>query len=60
VEEVLGWARSWGARAVILGVTEPNDGAAGFYERLGFADTGERYPLRERSALTCRVLRRPL
>lgn len=59
VEEVLGWARSWGADSVILGVTETNDGAAGFYEHLGFADTGERYPLREHSPLTCRVLRRP-
>jgi ribosomal protein S18 acetylase RimI-like enzyme len=40
------------------GVTEINDGAAGFYEQLGFADTGERHPLREGSLLTCRVLRR--
>jgi GNAT superfamily N-acetyltransferase len=47
VEVVLRWARSWGARWVGLGVTETNDGAAGFYEHLGFADTGERYPLRE-------------
>jgi GNAT superfamily N-acetyltransferase len=58
VESVLRWARSWGARWVGLGVTEINDGAAGFYEHLGFADTGERYPLREGSRLTCRVLRR--
>jgi ribosomal protein S18 acetylase RimI-like enzyme len=43
---------------VILGVTETNDGASGFYEHLGFADTGERYPLREGSSLICRVLRR--
>jgi GNAT superfamily N-acetyltransferase len=60
VEDVLGWARSFGARAVILGVTEANDGAACFYEHLGFVDTGERYPLREGSRLTCRVLRREL
>lgn len=60
VEAVLAWARSWGSRAVILGITETNDGAAGFYEHLGFVDTGERYALRERSPLTCRVLRRPL
>jgi ribosomal protein S18 acetylase RimI-like enzyme len=58
VEGVLTWARSWCARSVILGVTETNDGASGFYEHLGFADTGERYPLREGSPLTCRVLRR--
>lgn len=60
VGEVLAWARSWGSRAVIVGVTETNDGAAGFYEHLGFADTGERYPLREGSPLSCRVLRQPL
>jgi GNAT superfamily N-acetyltransferase len=60
VEGVLTWARSWGARSVILGVTETNDGAVGFYEHLGFADAGERYPLREGSRLTCRLLRREL
>ena len=60
VEGVLRWARSWGARWVGLGVIETNDGAAGFYEHLGFVDTGERYPLREGSRLTCRVLRREL
>jgi GNAT superfamily N-acetyltransferase len=60
VEGVTAWARSWGARSVILGVTETNDGAAVFYEHLGFADTGERYPLREGSRLTCRTLRREL
>ena len=58
VDGVLAWARSWGARSVILGVAEINDGAADFYEHLGFADTGERYPLRDGSALNCRVLRR--
>ena len=60
VEGVLAWARSWDARSVTLGVTETNDGAVGFYEHLGFADTGERYPLREGSRLTCRTLRREL
>jgi ribosomal protein S18 acetylase RimI-like enzyme len=58
VHEVLAWARSWGSRRVILGVTENNDGAARFYERLGFADTGERHPLREGSPLMVRILRR--
>lgn len=58
VEEVLEWARSWGARSVVLAVTETNAEAAAFYERLGFADTGERYPLREGSDLTTRVMSR--
>jgi ribosomal protein S18 acetylase RimI-like enzyme len=58
VHEVLGWAGSWGARSMVLGVTETNDGAARFYERLGFADTGLRHPLREGSPLSVRILRR--
>jgi GNAT superfamily N-acetyltransferase len=58
VDRVLGWARSWGAGSVILAVTETNEDAAAFYERLGFADTGERSPLREGSDLTTRVMSR--
>jgi GNAT superfamily N-acetyltransferase len=58
VEEVLGWARSWDARSVILGVTETNAGAAAFYEHLGFVDTGELDPLRDGSELRVRILRR--
>ena len=58
VREVLAWAGSWGARSVVLGVTETNEGAARFYERLGFSDTGLRHPLREGSALSVRILRR--
>jgi ribosomal protein S18 acetylase RimI-like enzyme len=58
VDEVLAWARSWGSRWVILGVTENNDRAARFYERLAFADTGERHQLREGSPLEVRILRR--
>ena len=57
VTDVVGWARSWGARSVILGLTEGNEDAEGFYERLGFQDTGERHPLREGSELVTRVLR---
>ena len=58
VDQVLGWAGSWGARSVILAVTETNEGAAAFYEHLGFADTGERHRLREGSDLTARVMSR--
>src|SRR5262245_58969741 len=58
VHEVLGWAASWGARSVVLGVTETNDGAARLYERLGFTDTGLRHPLRDGSPLSVRILRR--
>jgi GNAT superfamily N-acetyltransferase len=60
VEQVHGWARTWGARSVILAVTESNTGGAAFYEHLGFVDTGEREPLREGSELRVRILRRGL
>ena len=60
VEQVLGWARTWDARSVILAVTESNTGGAAFYEHLGFVDTGEREPLREGSELRVRILRREL
>ena len=58
VHEVLAWARSWDARWVVLGVTDINEGAARFYGRLGFADTGKRHPLREGSERAVRILRR--
>lgn len=60
VDAVLGWARSWGARSVVLGVTETNEGAATFYRNLGFEDSGGRHPLRDGSDLTVLVLRRRL
>ena len=58
VERVLSRARSWGARSVILSVTETNTGASTFYEHLGFQDTGEREPLREGTELRVRKMRR--
>lgn len=58
VNEVLAWARSWGATSVVLNVTETNEAAVRFYERLGFLATGERHPLREGSDLFVRVMSR--
>lgn len=45
------WGRSWGARLVALGVTETNDRAKAFYERIGYQPTGERTPMGEGSSL---------
>ncbi len=58
VDAVLEWARDAGAAEVELGVTGANAGPVAFYERMGFADTGERHPLREGHPLVVRVLRR--
>jgi ribosomal protein S18 acetylase RimI-like enzyme len=53
---VIGWARERGCGRLVLSVTETNEGAARFYEACGFADTGERRPLREGSSLHVRIL----
>jgi len=60
VEAVLAWAGAEGATEIQLGATAINRAAVVFYERLGFADTGERHALREGSALEVVVMRRGL
>jgi len=45
---VISWARAEGAHALRLGVAEDNPSARKFYERHGFAPTGESEPLRSR------------
>jgi GNAT superfamily N-acetyltransferase len=44
---VIDWARSWGARRIVLGVAEGNMPAVALYERLGFVATGNREMVRE-------------
>lgn len=51
VEAVVAWARGRGCGRLVLSVTETNRIARRFYEACGFADTGERRPLREGSDL---------
>ena len=46
VEAVAGHVRDAGAPALVLWVTEVNDRARSFYERIGFATTGSRQPVR--------------
>lgn len=45
IDEVLGWARAGGARAVELWVTRGNDSAASLYRRIGFIPTADYQPL---------------
>jgi len=56
VEAVIAWARDRGCGRVVLSVTESNRSARAFYEACGFADTGERRPLREGSDLDVLIL----
>ena len=54
------WARSVGYAFIGLGVTTGNAPAARLYEKQGFADIGDRYPLREGTELTIRIMGKPL
>ena len=60
VDAVVAWARARGCDRLVLSVTETNEGARRFYEACGFADTGERQPLREGSALDGLIFAKPL
>jgi len=60
VEAVLAWAEAEGATEIELGATATNRDAVVFYERLGFADSGERHALRDGSPLEVVVMRRGL
>ncbi len=53
---IASWAQAAGHERIGLGVTIGNDAAVALYERLGFEDTGLRYPLREGTDLVIRVL----
>jgi GNAT superfamily N-acetyltransferase len=60
LEAVAGWARGRGCERLVLRVTETNEGARRFYAVCGFAETGVREPLRERSEHAVLVLSKPL
>lgn len=60
VAGVMGWARDRGYTTIGLGVTTSNGRAIALYERLGFADTGDRYPLREGAGLEIQIMTRGL
>jgi RimJ/RimL family protein N-acetyltransferase len=60
VAAVAAWAVERGYPVLGLGVTIDNARAIAFYRRLGFADTGQRWLLREGSKLEIQVMSRPL
>jgi ribosomal protein S18 acetylase RimI-like enzyme len=60
VEAVVAWAVGRGCGRIVLSVTESNRSARRFYEACGFADTGERRPLREGSDLDVLIFAKTL
>lgn len=60
VECAVSWARSVGAREVVLDVTCGNSDAVRLYEGAGFAPSGDPKPLRPGSVLQSRPMRLPL
>ena len=60
IDAVVGWARDQGYDRIGLGVTTTNEPAMRLYERKGFIDIGETYPLREGSDLVIRIMAKQL
>ena len=60
VDAVMEWALGAGFPVLGLGVTTSNARAIALYERLGFVDTGRRFPLRPGSGLEIQVMIRTL
>jgi ribosomal protein S18 acetylase RimI-like enzyme len=56
VDAVKAWAIERGYALLGLGVTTTNEPAIALYRRLGFADTGDRHPLREGTDLTIQIM----
>ena len=60
LDAAVAWARSAGARAIVLDVTAGNREALHLYEAAGFVATGSEQPLRPGSELRSRTMRLPL
>lgn len=60
MDAVESWARSAGYHTIGLGVTTTNASAIRLYTSRGYADVGERYPLREGTHLVVQIMGKPL
>jgi ribosomal protein S18 acetylase RimI-like enzyme len=60
IDAVKAWAKAAGYPSLGLGVTSTNVHAIALYERLGFVDVGDRYPLREGTDLEIQIMVIPL
>jgi ribosomal protein S18 acetylase RimI-like enzyme len=60
VAAVVEWAREAGYPVLGLGVTTTNARAIALYRRLGFVDSGRRFPLRDGSDLEIQIMVRTL
>jgi len=60
VDAVVDRARAAGCPAIGLGVTTTNTAAIALYVRKGFADIGERHPLREDTDLVIQIMEKSL
>lgn len=56
IDAVKAWAVEHGYSMLGLGVTTTNEPAIALYRRLGFADTGDRFPLRKDTDLTIQIM----
>jgi ribosomal protein S18 acetylase RimI-like enzyme len=56
VAAIVDWAREGGYPVLGLGVTTSNARAIALYERLGFVDIGQRFPLREGTDLEIQIM----
>ena len=56
IDAVKAWAIEQGYTVLGLGVTTTNEPAIALYRRLSFADTGDRYPLRDDTSLTIQIM----
>lgn len=60
IDAVETWARAAGYRSIGLGVTTSNSPAIRLYTKVGYADIGERHPLREAGGLEIAIMAKPL